>query len=166
MIELEAFLPYRLMRIAAALSARTQATYRQHFDLTVPAWRVLVSLAAEGGLTARELGRRTAMHKTKVSRAVRALEDRRWLGRATNPVNRREEFLSLTALGRRSYEEVVPSVERFERQLRGQLSGDGARLLEAIDELERALAHDTSPPPSAEAQTRAATPGPAPPRTP
>ena len=69
-LTLENFLPYRLARLSEALSAEIQPVNR-------PEWRVLAALADIGPATATALGHHSAQHKTKVSRAVRALELRR-----------------------------------------------------------------------------------------
>ena len=57
------------------------------------------------------------MHKTKVSRAVSALEERRWLQRETDPEDRRVERLALTPPGAKAYAELVPLARRFEADL-------------------------------------------------
>ena len=76
-LALEAFLPYRLNRIAAAVSQDFRSVYGPHHDLTIPEWRVLATLGQSEKISAKEIGRHSSMHKTKVSRAVRALEERR-----------------------------------------------------------------------------------------
>ncbi|WP_324617453.1 MarR family winged helix-turn-helix transcriptional regulator [Microvirga alba] len=73
-LELEKFLPYRLNRIASVVSRGFRAVYGRHHDLTIPEWRVLATLGQFEEMSAREIGLHSSMHKTKVSRAVRALE--------------------------------------------------------------------------------------------
>ncbi len=53
------------------------------------------------------------MHKTKVSRAVAQLEQRKFLGRRANRSDLRESLLSLTPAGRAVYEELAPSALDF-----------------------------------------------------
>jgi DNA-binding MarR family transcriptional regulator len=53
------------------------------------------------------------MHKTKVSRAVALMEQRKLLVRRANRADMRESFLSLTAAGRAMYEEVAPHALDF-----------------------------------------------------
>ena len=78
-LQLEAFLPYRLNRIAAAVSQDFRSVYGPHHDLTIPEWRVLATLGQFEEMSAKAIGRHSAMHKTKVSRAVQALATRRYL---------------------------------------------------------------------------------------
>jgi DNA-binding MarR family transcriptional regulator len=116
-LTLEEFLPYRLNRLAAAVSQAFRAVYGPHHDLTVPEWRVLATLGQLHEATAKAIGAHSSMHKTKVSRAVRALEERRWLRRRESIDDRRKELLSLTRSGRNAYSQIVPRAHAFEAQL-------------------------------------------------
>lgn len=116
-LDLEKFLPYRLNRLAEAVSRDFQTIYRTRYGLTRPEWRLLASLGQHGTMTATEVGRDSAMHKTKVSRAVSALEARRWLRRETDLEDRRVERLALTPAGAKAYAELVPLARRFEADL-------------------------------------------------
>lgn len=131
-LALELFLPYRLNRLSSAVSLQFRAVYGPHHDLTVPEWRVLATLAQFGTMTAKAIGRHSSMHKTKVSRAVRALEERRWLVRRESEQDRREESLSLTAAGLKAYAEIVPRALAFEASILGALGPHAAPLLEAL----------------------------------
>lgn len=134
---LEDFLPYRLNLIAAAVSQEFRTVYGRHHDLTIPEWRVLATLGQFEELSAKAIGHHSAMHKTKVSRAVRALEERRWLKRYESVADRREEILSLTALGKKAYREIVPKAQAFERRLLNDLGTDAKPLLDALTALEK-----------------------------
>jgi DNA-binding MarR family transcriptional regulator len=57
------------------------------------------------------------MHKTKVSRAVSALEKRRWITRAADEADRRVEHLKLTKTGEEAYRALVPIARSFEARL-------------------------------------------------
>ena len=127
-LALESFLPYRLNRLADAVSREFSRIYRDRYGLTRPEWRLLATLGQYGTMTATAVGAHSAMHKTKVSRAVAALEKRRWLKRTTDADDRRIEQLTLTAEGLRIYREMVPIAEAFQRQLSKAMSA--ARLAE------------------------------------
>jgi DNA-binding MarR family transcriptional regulator len=135
-LQLEQFLPYRLNRIAAAVSQDFRSVYGPHHDLTIPEWRVLATLGQFEEMSAKAIGRHSAMHKTKVSRAVRALEERRWLRRRQSEEDRREEILTLTAQGERAYRQIVPKALAFERRLLEQLGPEVGPFLEALVRLE------------------------------
>jgi DNA-binding MarR family transcriptional regulator len=139
-LALEDFLPYRLNRLAAAVSQAFRAVYGPHYDLTVPEWRVLATLGQFETMTAKGIGAHSAMHKTKVSRAVHELEVRRWLKRRQSANDRREDILSLTTPGRRVYADIVPRALAFEARILAALGPDAASFLFALEQLESANA--------------------------
>lgn len=144
-IHLEAFLPYRLNKLAAAVSRDLSRVYRERYGLTIPEWRVLATLAQFGTATATAIGRHSAMHKTKVSRAVQSLADRRWLARKADTDDRRVEHLSLTASGRTAYGRLAPEMLDFEQELLARLRPDQrTALMQGLDALEQAV-FDTTP---------------------
>ena len=116
-LELENFLPYRLYHIADLVSREFAKIYKDRLGLTRPEWRTLAGLGQHGTMTATQLGEQSAMHKTKVSRAVAELERRRWLTRTPDEADRRIEHLTLTKAGQATYREMVPLAKAFERRL-------------------------------------------------
>ena len=107
--------------------------------LTRPEWRTLATLGQFGTATATVIGQHSAMHKTKVSRAVAGLERRRWLARKADPSDRRIEQLTLTAAGRKAYREMVPVARDFEARFLASFDArDRAAIPSAIALLERA----------------------------
>ena len=143
-LRLEAFLPYRLNRAAALSSAQLSRIYRGAFGLTIPEWRVLATLGQLGETNATVIGRHSSMHKTKVSRAVASLQERRWLERRRDPDDRRMEHLRLTAAGRTAYRRLVPRMLAYQEDLLAQLPADDrAALLQGFAALERILESPT-----------------------
>ena len=140
MLELERFLPYRLNRAAAAISRGFLAVYGETYDLLVPEWRVLATLGEFQEMTAKAICQHSALHKTKVSRAVVSLEQRRWLKRVVNEKDRREELLSLTESGRKAYEDIVPRALDFENALLKTLPICKIDLLEVLTAIEAHVA--------------------------
>ena len=138
-LTLENFLPYRLNRIGAAVSRDFRTVYGPEHDLTVPEWRVLATLGEFDEMGAKAIGAHSSMHKTKVSRAVRALEERRWLKRRESVEDRREEILSLSPLGRRVCAEIVPRALAFEAALLAALGPEAEALLRGLDKLEASM---------------------------
>jgi DNA-binding MarR family transcriptional regulator len=139
-LALENFLPYRLNRLADAVSREFARTYRDRHGLTRPEWRVFATLGQFGTMTATAIGAHSAMHKTKVSRAVVALEERKWLTRMPDATDRRIEHLALTKAGIAAYGEMVPLAKAFEKELLGRLKRvDATALLEGLGALEKGL---------------------------
>ena len=139
-LELESFLPYRLYRLADTVSREFSRIYKERHGLTRPEWRTLSGLGQRGSMTATELGDQSAMHKTKVSRAVAELERRRWLTRTSDESDRRVERLALTKTGLAAYREMVPLAMAFERELLARLSvEERAAVARGVAALEGAL---------------------------
>lgn len=126
-LKLEDFLPYRLNVVAALSSQALSQTYAPRYGISVPEWRVLVTLGQYGEMTGKAVGEHSHMHKTKVSRAVALLQERKLVARKTNRQDLREALLSLTATGRRVYQDLVPAALKFSHAL-----------LDALDPAERA----------------------------
>src|ERR1043165_735382 len=75
-LKLEDFLPHRLNVLSSLVSQALTRVYGR-YGIGIPEWRVLVTLGENGTMTGKAVGSHTHMHKTKVSRAVAQLEDRR-----------------------------------------------------------------------------------------
>lgn len=126
-LRLEEFLPYRLNVVASLVSQALSRIYVGRYGIGVPEWRILVTLGQFEVMTAKAIGAHSHMHKTKVSRAVSALERRKLIVRRENRADRREELLSLTPAGRAIYCDLAPGALEFAR-----------RLFETIDPADRA----------------------------
>ena len=116
LLKLEDFLPHRLNVLSSLVSQALTRVYGRH-GIGIPEWRVLVTLGENGVMTGKAVGAHTHMHKTKVSRAVAQLEQRKFLSRCANRADLRESFLSLTPAGRAIYEELAPSALEFMNRL-------------------------------------------------
>ena len=94
-----------------------QKTYKDKYGMLRTEWRVLFHLGCYGQMTAKEICDRASLHKTKVSRAVAALQNRRYVARETMENDRRHEILSLTRLGQTVFDDIFQSAEIFNAHL-------------------------------------------------
>jgi hypothetical protein len=125
-LELERFLPYRLSVLSNTISAAIARDYGERFGLAVTEWRVLVS------------------------RAVNSLLKSGRIKRDTHADDRRRSVLTLSAKGRKVYDEVAPTALRYERELLSVLDREERAWLERIlgkliDEGHDALARAAAP---------------------
>ena len=146
LLELERFLPYRLNVVAESVSRALSHLYAERYDIGVPEWRVIATLGEYERMTAKQVGTHSRMHKTKVSRAVAALEERGLIEREPNEDDMREAFLALTGRGLRVYQDLAPRAMAFERALDTSL-GNGERahldaILRRLEERAQELADD------------------------
>jgi DNA-binding MarR family transcriptional regulator len=130
--DLEDFLPYLLNQAAEATSHGFQAIYRDRYGFTRTQWRVMANLGKFGAMTARDICAISHIEKTKVSRAVAALEDADMLSRIPSEIDRRAEVLSLTPKGQSVFAELGQLAIGFDQRLRHSLGAAEANALTAI----------------------------------
>ncbi len=127
------FLPYLLNQAAEAASIDFQAYYKGRYGMLRTEWRVLFHLGCYGDLSAKQICEKASIHKTKVSRAVGALEEKRYLTRHASEGDRRSERLVLTRSGLAVFDDLSAEAQRFEATLtEGLIPAD-------LDALRRAL---------------------------
>jgi DNA-binding MarR family transcriptional regulator len=149
-LELVRFVPFRLNRLAAAVSQHLSAIYRGRFALEIPEWRVMATVGQDPSCTAQHIAASTRMHKTRVSRAIAHLMKRRLLERVPRPGDRREMQLRLSAAGRRMYAQLVPLALLRERALLACMNARELRgFVTGLERLERCLGLEGAGPPCA-----------------
>ena len=123
------FLPYLLNQAADVSSLGFQQYYKDRYGMLRTEWRVLFHLGRYGDLPAKEICTRARIHKTKVSRAVGALESKRFLTRVQMPDDRRQETLGLTHKGRIVFDDLYAEAQKFDGQLTADLTPDQTAIL-------------------------------------
>ena len=134
---LNSFIPYRMVNLATSISNACSKIYKDEFDITIPEWRILARLAEHDKLNAKDIGRVTFMDKSKVSRAVKTLEDKGYLLKEKNESDNRASYLSLTESGHQLYTQIAPKALQWEKELISILDAseyrDLMRILEKLD---------------------------------
>jgi DNA-binding MarR family transcriptional regulator len=117
-LDLFRFVPFRLNRLAAEVSAALSSEYQERYGLDIPEWRVLATLGfRDDACSAQYISHCTRTHKSTISRAVTALMQRQLVERVENEDDRREFSLRMTRKGRALYEELIPRLKRREREI-------------------------------------------------
>ena len=128
-MDLSNFLPYLLNQAADAQGAAFSPSYKDRYGMLQTEWRILFHLGQYGELTAKQICDRAHIHKTKASRGVSALEDKRFVVREEVAKDRRHALLSLTATGRAAYDDLSLAAAQFDRKLKERLGGDDVQTL-------------------------------------
>jgi DNA-binding MarR family transcriptional regulator len=101
-------------------------------------------------MTARDICSRADLHKTKVSRAVKALETRRFLSRRTVDADRRQEVLALTPAGAAAYRLLAAKARAYDAALAARLPPEDLaalhRVLRALSALDQPAGARDAPP--------------------
>jgi DNA-binding MarR family transcriptional regulator len=127
--DLKDFLPYLLAQAAEQASVEFQYFYKTKYGMLRTEWRVLFHLGRYGDMTAKDICDRARLHKTKVSRAVSALQEKRFLTRAQQEKDRRHETLCLTRSGQRAYTDLSNSAQRFDSKMIADFTDQEAEIL-------------------------------------
>ena len=147
--QLEAFLPYRINRLAERMSDSLSRVYRERFAISVAQWRILATLHDAPGLAAKEVARATNLDKVRVSRALAELKQRGLVLRRLSRADGRSNELRLSAPGLRLFRQIAPLALNWERDyLRGLSDAQRRRLFHLLDKL------DPNPPIPAQALRR------------
>ena len=126
--DIKDFLPYLLNQAAEKSSTDFQNIYKSKYGMLRTEWRVMFHLARYGNLSAQKICEISGLHKTKVSRAVKALSDKRFITRTKDSYDRRFEILSLTTKGKNAYQYLEKQAATFDQ-----------KLMENFDEQERVI---------------------------
>lgn len=130
---LQEFLPYLLNQAAETSSLEFQRVYKDRYGMLRTEWRVLFHLGLYGSMTAVDIVNAAQMHKTKISRAVHRLVERRFVRRTRDSADRRVEHLDLTARGRAAYEDLRNVARHYNTSLSAQFDPSD------LDVLQKAL---------------------------
>jgi DNA-binding MarR family transcriptional regulator len=140
-LDLFRFVPFRLNRLAAEVSAALSGEYQERYGLDIPEWRVLATLGFRNdACSAQYIAHCTRTHKSTISRAVTALMQRQLVERVENEDDRREFSLRMTRKGRALYEELIPRLLSKERDILSCLTTDErASFALALGKIEKSL---------------------------
>lgn len=140
-LDLFKFVPFRLNRLAAEVSAALASEYRERYGLDIPEWRVLATLGFRNqACSAQYISHCTRTHKSTISRAVTALMKRRLVERVENEDDRREFALRMTPKGNALYQELIPQLKRREQEILACLSAQERReFADLLGKIERSL---------------------------
>ena len=122
--DIEDFLPYLLNRAAESSSSSFQQIYKKEYGMLRTEWRVLFHLGYYNEMTASQICEMGDLHKTKVSRAVSALEEKRFIHRILQDDDRRFARLSLTPKGRSVYDALCAQAAQFHKHLMADFTSE------------------------------------------
>ena len=96
-MDLNSFFPWRLARLAEAVSQAIGQVYGERFELSRDEWRIVAALAGAGEVRTAHVLDSSALDKMRVSRALARL---RFLGERSNAGLRRRARLARSMLVR------------------------------------------------------------------
>lgn len=127
--DIQDFLPYLLALSAEETSLGFQRLYKDKYGMLRTEWRLLFHLGRYGDMTAKDVCDRARLHKTKVSRAVTALEAKQFIKRTEVPSDRRHALLGLTRHGLKAYEDLSQAAQSYDARLMQEFSPEEQKTL-------------------------------------
>lgn len=133
--DLERYLPYRFVVLAARLSSKLAKQYKKEFGISIPEWRVLLNVGYTKDLSVRDIEQRVSLERSKVSRAATKLEAKGYLAKQIGSRDKRLLRLTLTKEGTELLSKLIPIAEAFQAELDLILGDDKEALQLALDQL-------------------------------
>ncbi len=130
--DLDAFLPYRLAKLASRVSRGFAQEYSARFGLSIPEWRVMAHLSQSDSVSVRELHLKADLEKSKASRAAARLEAAGLVDKKISETDRRLIELSLSAKGEEMMAELRPLALSYEADVLSDLSPEDRAQLDRL----------------------------------
>ncbi|WP_366092286.1 MarR family winged helix-turn-helix transcriptional regulator [Ferrovibrio sp.] len=145
LVNLTESVAFRLLLIGNLLARPFIERIAPQYDLSLPEWRCMVVLAAEPGLSNKEISERTGLDAMSISRALRRLNRHRRLVVVSHPIDGRRSINKLTEAGLGIYIEIATSAAQRETEmLSGLTVHDVKAIVRVLEQIERYLRLDRS----------------------
>jgi DNA-binding MarR family transcriptional regulator len=118
-----------VIAIANKIVSSASQSYMQHFHIGIMEWRVMALLAAESGITAKDITVLSGVTAGSVSRAIQSLRKRGHVQASDDHTDNRRSLLVLTRAGRALHDRVIRSSLSREQLLLTGFSADEYRAL-------------------------------------
>ena len=135
----DASVPFLLVAVSNKLVASASQVYMRHYGLGIMEWRVMALLAADPGITGKDISVLSGVTAGSVSRAINALKRLRYLDVSNDAEDNRRSFLKLNAAGMALHNRVIISALQREGLLLTGFSRTAHRSL--LGHLKRLLAN-------------------------
>ena len=131
---LEDFLPFRLSTLSYSVTSSIATLYNNHFNLSIPEWRIIVVLGHTPNMSAINVSKRTSMDKVAVSRALNKLIDNGHVNRQYESEDRRRSILKLTEQGKHIHQKLSKAALQIEQILTQELNEEEVSVINKIFE--------------------------------
>ncbi len=137
--DMEGYITYRVGRLGRMLARDIARSCAEHWDLSLPNYRVLTALSYFPNIAMNELTERTQMDKGQVSRVVTSMEKDGIVKRTDDERDKRLSVLSLTPAGQALARKTRKVAHAHQRELTSLLSKEELAIF--YDMLDRLTTH-------------------------
>jgi DNA-binding MarR family transcriptional regulator len=113
----DASVPFLMIAVSNKVVASASQAYKRHYGLGIMEWRVMALLAADPGITGKDISMLSGVTAGSVSRAINALNKRRYLEVSNDVTDNRRSFLKLNPAGMALHNRVIISALQREALL-------------------------------------------------
>jgi DNA-binding MarR family transcriptional regulator len=131
--------PFLMIAVSNKLVASASQAYMRHYGLGIMEWRVMALLAADPGITGKDISLLSGVTAGSVSRAINVLKRLRYLHVSSDAADNRRSFLKLNSAGMALHNRVIVSALERETLLLTGFSRTERRTL--LNYLKRLLAN-------------------------
>ena len=128
-LQIESYIPYLVNRAATAMLNYSALEFEK-FGLTVPQWRILLTLWQHRECRFGELAKLTSIEPPTLSRLLNAMTKSRWVKRRRIEEDTRSVAVSLTPAGTELFERTVPFAENVNKLYIDRLSAADLKVLQ------------------------------------
>ena len=141
-VDLDHYVPYYINFISNKLTSAASRHFFRKYGVGLIEWRILGTLDTDKGMSAAAICLTLPLDKGSASRALKKLEKKKMV--KTVYVDGREQSISLTALGRRMQNLILPvTLERENILLAGLSKAERRTLVALLRKVKRQVAHVT-----------------------
>lgn len=142
-VKIERYAIGQINMLANKLATKSSDAYQKNFGIGIMEWRVLAILAIHKDCSVQFITDIIGLDKGAVSRALKKLEDKKYISIKEDEFNKRAYIINITKLGRVLHDEVFDYSMQREAKLLSKLNGSEIEelfkylkyLKEMIDEL-------------------------------
>ncbi len=124
-------LPMALLKAREKVMSRFRPILRDH-GVTEQQWRVVRALYGTDGLEATALAEKTILLMPSLTRIIKTLEEKQWIGREAVDGDSRRRRIRLSSKGKKLYEKIAPLSEHEYQNIENKI---GKETLAEIYEL-------------------------------
>ena len=141
-MQLDRSLTYRLHLLHKVSDHESHQAYLQGLGLSLSEARCLATIGSFQPMSVMDLADKGNVNKGQASRAAQSLVDRGWIEKKNNPDDGRGVTLSLTASGKKLWQQTMALIEDRNQSIFACLSAAERSTLSAL--LDRLIAHNQS----------------------
>jgi DNA-binding MarR family transcriptional regulator len=127
-LHIESYVPYLVNRAATAMLNYSALEFEK-LGLTVPQWRILLTLWQHRECRFGELAKLTSIEPPTLSRLLNAMTRSRWVKRQRLEADTRSVNVSLTPAGAALFERTIPFAENVNKLYMARLSAADLNVL-------------------------------------